>query len=261
MEMHETERSEGARRAQPVQTCCPVVELRQYTLHPGTRDVLIELFDREFVESQEAVGMRVIGQFRDLDDPNRFVWLRGFRDMPARAEALKAFYGGPVWTAHREVANATMVDFSNVLLLRPARPASGFSLVDGDRPPPGAREVPSAVVVATTYRLDAPAGADFVDFFERALEPALTDAGASTLACFVTESSANTYPQLPVREGEDVFVWFSRFSDQAAYERHLAALAGSRRWRGEISEALARRLKGPPDVSTLSPTARSQLRG
>jgi hypothetical protein len=78
------------------QTCCPIVELRQYTLHPGKRDVLIELFDREFIESQEALGTRVIGQFRDLDDPNRFVWLRGFRDMPSRAQALQEFYGGPV---------------------------------------------------------------------------------------------------------------------------------------------------------------------
>ena len=80
--------------AQPPQTCCPIVELRQYTLHPGKRDVLIDLFDREFVESQEALGMKVIGQFRDLDNPNRFVWLRGFRDMPSRAQALRIFTAG-----------------------------------------------------------------------------------------------------------------------------------------------------------------------
>ena len=59
---------------------CRVVELRQYTLHPHQRDTLIALFDREFVESQEALGMQVIGPFRDLDDPDRFVWLRGFDD-------------------------------------------------------------------------------------------------------------------------------------------------------------------------------------
>jgi hypothetical protein len=52
---------------QQPQLCCPIVELRQYTLHQGQREVLIELFDREFVESQEALGMDVIGQFRDLD--------------------------------------------------------------------------------------------------------------------------------------------------------------------------------------------------
>ena len=44
--------------SQPPQTCCPIVELRQYTLHPGQRDVLIDLFDREFVESQEAPDLR-----------------------------------------------------------------------------------------------------------------------------------------------------------------------------------------------------------
>ena len=77
--------------AETIQSCCPIVELRQYTLHPGKRNVLIDLFDREFVESQEALGMKFIGQFRNLDNPNRFVWLRGFRDMPSRVEALKDF--------------------------------------------------------------------------------------------------------------------------------------------------------------------------
>ena len=99
---------------------CAVVELRQYTLHPHQRDVLIDLFDREFVETQEAQGMRVLGQFRDLDRPDQFTWLRGFAGMPGRHRALEAFYGGPTWAAHRDAANATMIDSDNVLLLRPA---------------------------------------------------------------------------------------------------------------------------------------------
>ena len=69
-------------------TCCPVVELRQYTLVPGARETLIELFEREFIETQEATGMTVIGQFRDLNNPDRFVWLRGFSDMDAWAMQL-----------------------------------------------------------------------------------------------------------------------------------------------------------------------------
>ena len=103
-----------------------VVELRQYTLRPGGRDVLVELFDREFVESQEALGMEIVGQFRDLDRPDRFVWLRGFPDMVRRRQALAAFYGGPVWQAHGPAANATMLDSDDVLLLRPATPV-GFA--------------------------------------------------------------------------------------------------------------------------------------
>ena len=99
-----------------------MIELRQYTLHPGKRDELIALFEREFIESQEAVGMKVVGTFRDLDRSDRFVWIRGFADMPSRAEGLTAFYGGPVWQRHRDAANATMIDSDNVLLLPPRRP-------------------------------------------------------------------------------------------------------------------------------------------
>ena len=53
-----------------------VIELRQYKLHPGRRDELIALFEREFVETREADGIDLIGQFVALDDPDRFVLLR-----------------------------------------------------------------------------------------------------------------------------------------------------------------------------------------
>ncbi len=240
--------------------CCPIVELRQYTLHPEKRDVLIELFDRDFLESQDALGMKVIGQFRDLGDPGRFVWLRGFQDMASRKEGLTAFYGGPVWKAHREAANATMIDADNVLLLHPARAGSAFSL-RGDRPPLGAKEDGGGLVVATIYYLDADAGDGFTDFFERAIKPALSASGASVEATFVTEHSPNNYPKLHVREGENVFVSFSVFPDQGAHDRHLAALAKNPRWTGEIAKELARRVKGHPEVLRLSPTLRSHLRG
>ena len=245
--------------AQPPQTCCPIVELRQYTLHPGQRDVLIDLFDREFVESQEALGMKVIGQFRDLDNPNRFVWLRGFRDMPSRAQALKDFYGGPVWKAHREAANATMIDSDNVLLLHPATPTSGFSLGNRERPGSGSNETRSELIVATIYYFDAPVDSGFVQFFDKTMKPAVTGSGATVLAYFVTEHSENTFPALPVREAENVLVWFARFKDPAAYEHYLAALTQFPRWRDEISKELTRRLKCEPEILKLSPTTRSLL--
>jgi hypothetical protein len=111
--------------------CCPVIELRQYTLRPGRREVLIDLFDREFVETQEASGMTIVAQFRDIDRPDVFTWIRGFPDMPSRAKALESFYFGPVWARHREAANATMISSDNVRLMHPARSGSGFAI--GDR--------------------------------------------------------------------------------------------------------------------------------
>jgi hypothetical protein len=238
-----------------------VVELRQYTLHPGKRDILIDLFDREFIEPQEAVGMKVIGQFRDLDRPDHFVWLRGFWDMTSRAKALTEFYSGPVWKAHREAANATMIDSDNVLLLRPALPTSGFSLENMKRPPVGSDDVPASLVFATIYYFESQITPDFINFFEKTLKLVANGLGATISAYFVTENSENTFPALPVRTGENVFVWFSTFADSAAYEKYVAALSQSERWRSEVLTGLARYLHEVPEVLKLSPTARSQLRG
>jgi hypothetical protein len=236
--------------------CCPVVELREYTLKPGGREPLIGLFDREFLETQEAVGMHVIAQFRDLDRPDRFVWLRGFADMPARARALGAFYGGPVWKAHGPAANATMIDSDNVLLLRSARAGSGYPL--GERAPAGATAVPPGVVVATIYSLPRLAAGAFSEFFETRLSPRLAGAGARVIAAFETEPSPNTFPRLPVREDAQVFVWFARFADLAAYERSVAALAADPEWTETVRPALDARLAAPPQVLRLTFTARSR---
>ena len=65
-----------------------VVELRQYTLRPGRRDGFIELFDREFVETQEETGMAVLGQFRDLGDPDRFVCATVWSFPPGRPDGV-----------------------------------------------------------------------------------------------------------------------------------------------------------------------------
>jgi NIPSNAP len=231
----------------------PVVELRQYTLRPRQRDVLIELFDREFVESQEAAGMAIVGQFRDLDDPDRFVWIRGFASMPARATALASFYGGPVWKQHAAAANATMIDSDNVLLLRPATARAGFPAPTTPRPPAGqqAAALPSCLLVTLYYR-DRPFDPAFTSFFEREARPLLAAAGAAPLAWFRTEYAENTFPALPVRTGEHVFAWFARFTSPDHLSAHLRA-PGS-------SPALEGMTTGEPQRLRLAPTGRSLLR-
>lgn len=239
----------------------PIVELRMYSLHPGRRDELIRLFEREFIEAQEAVGIQVLGQFHDLDDPNRFVWLRGFNDMAARAESLHTFYSGPIWKAYRDAANATMIDSDNVLLLRLPPGACGFSLNGVNRPTVGSRAKQNGFVSATIYYFDKPVGSDFIRYFENSMQPELIKSGASILAFFITEDSPNTYPTLPVREGEYVFVWFARFPDQDAHRSHLANLRESKLWKEEIEIYLKRNIKGKPEVLRLTPTPRSWLTG
>jgi hypothetical protein len=197
-----------------------IVELRQYTLRPGRRDDLITLFDREFVEPQENLGMAVLGQFRDVDRPDRFVWLRGFPDMAARLRGLREFYGGPVWKEHGPAANDTMLDSDDVLLLREIVPL-----------PPRADRGDGVLTAALWFR-DRPFDDEFGDWF------AGQDTGA--VAVLSTEYAANDFPALPVREGEHAFVWFARHDHTVEVPPRFGVTSSDR--------------------LNLSPTARSGLR-
>ena len=84
--------------------------------------------------------------------------------------------------------------------------------------------------------------------------------GAHVFARLVSEKSKNTFERLPVREDVNVFVWFARFPDRAAYDGYLARLGQDQRWRTELFGQLRKALVRPPEVLMLTPTARSQLR-
>lgn len=240
--------------AAPPSQDCKVLELRQYTLHPGRREALVELFDREFVETQEAVGARVIGQFRDVDRPDHFVWLRGFADMQRRAEALSAFYTGPTWGAHSAAANATMVDSDDVLLLRPAWDGSGVR-IQQPRPPSTATGPASGFVDITVFPLrEAPSPALLAA--ARAAGGVLREAGALDVAWYVTEPAPNNFPRLPVRENVQVLVGVALFPGREVFD----AFARSGRWQEAAAPEFEPHLSSGPQALRLLPTARSALR-
>jgi hypothetical protein len=231
----------------PDANCCEVVELRQYTLKPGQRDALIDLFERHFIESQEAAGMTLVGQFRDRRRDDRFVWIRGFADMQIRRQALERFYGGPGWAAHRNAANNTMLETDDVLLLKPARPDMAFRLEvptdDVSRPKQG-----EIAVLAGVHQMPEPVDARAVTQFERHIAPLLRDAGITLEGVFITEYSPNTFTRLPVRDNTNVLVWFGTVV------------------RNRLPPALFQRLTSraainsfPVTILDLSPTPRSKL--
>jgi hypothetical protein len=228
--------------------CCAVIELRQYTLKEEQRDALIDLFDRKLVESQEALGATVAGQFRDRRRDNRFVWLRGFSDMASRHAALEQFYGGPVWAEHKAAANDTMLDSDDVLLLKPARPDLAFRLNPRDRPVPGEAYV-TRTVVAGVYPLARPADNALVSQFEREVVPILERGGVGVDGVFVTESAANTFTRLPVREGEHVLAWFGTVEQPGPQESGWLERLASASALGDLK----------PLLMELGPTSRSLL--
>ena len=229
----------------------PVVELRQYTLKPGATDALVGVFEAELVESQEAVGMRVAGLFRDRDDADRFVWMRGFAGMPERCDALTAFYGGPVWKQHGPAANATMVDSDDVLLLRPTVPARP-PLAPAPRLPVGAADTSDGLVVVTAYLHQR--GQGTCEWLAIEAHPVLEDALGTRVAMWRSEPADNTFPALPVR-ADHVVVWTSTFADEAAYDAARARLEKAAAWR-TLAPELARRVDST-ETLRLRPTARS----
>ena len=222
----------------------PIVELRRYTLHPGRREDLIEIFENRFIEGQEQAGMKVIGQFREPADPNRFTWLRGFPNMGERERSLTEFYGGPVWAANRNAANSTMVDSDDVLLLRPVRAGSAFRLPVTR--PSGENSSEGGDIEVMTLHVQPGAEMDAAANVGLAITALSAGTRPRVLGLFVTEHSPNTYPRLPVREKVNVVVVFTgAVGDAAGLREALSSTPG---------------LAGSPEARRLSPIRRSLLR-
>jgi hypothetical protein len=192
-----------------------VLELRQYTLHPGRRDELVELFDRELS------GPQVLGQFRDLDDEDRFVLL-------TRGRALLAL--------HEDV------EATDVLLLRPVTELE----LKGHGP--------TTLVTVTICHLPPGGEEAFLDYFKSDVAPMLTATGAEPLAVLRTLRAAN-----PLDENANV-VWVTSYPGRQELLEHVRMLGREGRWTHDVLPTLTKQLSRPPEQLQLSPTERSLLR-
>ena len=177
-----------------------VVELRRYTIQPGQRENFAEYFDAYFPEAFQQLGAMALGQFFERDKPSMFTWLRGFRDMDARAVVNSAFYYGPVWKEHKQTVNPLMIDSDDVLLLRAVRPIPVLPAVD----PVREREACGVVVMHVLHSSDPEA-------VERAY------ARYECAGLLVTLDAPNNFPQLPVRNDGPWVVWLGIFDDAADF--------------------------------------------
>lgn len=228
---------------------CPVVELRRYQLRVGAAPDLLAVFERRLVEAQEQAGMTVAGTFRDEEDANAFVWMRGFAGHEQRTAGLAAFYGGPVWARNARAANATMIDSDDVLLLRPTVPA---------HPPQPAIERGDAEdtprrdrLVAEVLTLPEGVSGDHVEaWFTGEGVEALEEALGVAIAAWRTDPTPNGFPRLPVRTDRAV-VWLASFPDAASRDDALGLL-GAHAVHDELRARTLRQRR-----ILLSPTSRS----
>lgn len=69
-----------------------IVEVRSYRIEPGRRAEFIRFFETRAVPALRAHGIQVTGPLIDLENPNKFVWLRSFPSLEERDRMGTAFY-------------------------------------------------------------------------------------------------------------------------------------------------------------------------
>ncbi len=236
-----------------------VIELRNYLLAPGRTRDFMRYFEQHFLQSQRDQGMHPLGQFELVGEPDRFVWIRAFEDMPARLRGLTGFYGGAFWLARRDETNAMLREHHDVHLLRPLAPIAaligGASPEDVAAAPSGDVPAETGLVVTDFYRVPPETLGSAVELFEREVRPALVDSGHQVLGHFVTELAPNDYPRLPVIQEPGLLVVITAYRDPEHWRdarRDWDARGPAGAWRSRVTA----------DVVSLQlrPTARSLIR-
>ena len=93
-----------------------IVEVRTYKIKPGRRDEFIKFFETRSIPALQSHGMTVLGPLLDLENSDKFVFLRGFPSLEARDAMKAAFYEGDLWKNELEAIAMPMLDSYEVVL-------------------------------------------------------------------------------------------------------------------------------------------------
>ncbi len=104
-----------------------IVEVRSYRIKPGKREEFIKLFETRAVPAMRTYGMQVIGPLLDVENPNKFVFLRNFPSLEERERMRDAFYGGELWKNELEGLAMPLLESYDVILCE-ATPGCVFDI-------------------------------------------------------------------------------------------------------------------------------------
>lgn len=93
-----------------------IVEVRSYRIKPGRRDEFIQFFETRSIPALRSHGMKILGPLLDLENPNKFVFLRSFPSLAERERMKNAFYDGDLWKNELESIAMPMIDSYDVIL-------------------------------------------------------------------------------------------------------------------------------------------------
>jgi hypothetical protein len=93
-----------------------IVEVRSYRVKPGRRAEFIDLFEKRAIPALRAHGMLVLGPLLDVENPNKFVWLRSFPSLEERERMKNEFYESELWKKELEAIAMPMLESYDVIL-------------------------------------------------------------------------------------------------------------------------------------------------
>jgi NIPSNAP len=83
-----------------------IIEMRTYKTKPGMRSRFLEVFRSKSIPAHAEIGMKILGPFLSVEDPDTFFFMRGFPDLASREPMKARFYEGELWK--RELENVLM---------------------------------------------------------------------------------------------------------------------------------------------------------
>src|ERR1700687_3518115 len=83
-----------------------MIEMRTYKTKPGKRAEFLEIFRSKSIPAHAEIGMKILGPFLSVEDPDTFFFMRGFPDIGSRGPMKAKFYEGELWK--RELENVLL---------------------------------------------------------------------------------------------------------------------------------------------------------
>jgi hypothetical protein len=94
-----------------------IIEMRTYKTKPGKRTQFLDIFRSRSMPAHAEIGMKILGPFLSVEDPDTFFFMRGFPDLPSREPMKARFYEGELWKGELEAILIPMLDTYEVVLV------------------------------------------------------------------------------------------------------------------------------------------------
>jgi NIPSNAP len=94
-----------------------IIEMRTYKIKPGFRARFLEIFRTKSIPAHAEIGMKIIGPFLSVEDPDTFFFMRGFPDLASREPMKAKFYEGELWKGELENVLMPMIEKYEVVVV------------------------------------------------------------------------------------------------------------------------------------------------